>query len=138
MVRDMKRPMTLSVGLCLLTGCATTPPLEPVALWDSLPAPVEPAPEPKPVQTRLWADVLDVGRAELTAYNAVRPSVLATIEVRPMPAQVTDHYVVEPGDTLFAIARRELGDGQRWRELVQLNPGLDPAGLTVGQVLQIP
>lgn len=29
--------------------------------------------------------------------------------------------IVEPGDTLWAIARRELGDVGRWREIYQLN-----------------
>jgi LysM repeat protein len=42
------------------------------------------------------------------------------------------------GDTLKAIARRELGDGERWKEIVDLNPGLSPSKLAVGQVLLLP
>jgi LysM repeat protein len=45
---------------------------------------------------------------------------------------------VQKGDTLKAIARRELGDGERWQEIVALNPGLSPSKLSVGQVLRLP
>ncbi|GEM_PF-520269 len=47
-------------------------------------------------------------------------------------------YVVEAGDTLWDIASAQLGDGSRFREIVELN-GLDPASpLRVGMVLQLP
>lgn len=45
---------------------------------------------------------------------------------------------VQKGDTLQAIARRELGDGDRWKEISELNPGLSPSKLSVGQVLRLP
>lgn len=44
---------------------------------------------------------------------------------------------VREGDTLEKIARRELGDAARWREIQQLN-GVDPRKIKVGQVLQLP
>lgn len=47
-------------------------------------------------------------------------------------------YTVRSGDTLSRIAQRELGAGDRWRELIDLNPGLDPARLHVGRVLRLP
>jgi len=34
-------------------------------------------------------------------------------------------YEVQPGDELWDIAARELGAGQRWRQLVAANPGID-------------
>lgn len=46
-------------------------------------------------------------------------------------------YVVQPGDTLIGIARSALGDGQRWREVQELN-GLDTTVLRVGQRLLLP
>jgi len=47
-------------------------------------------------------------------------------------------YKVQKGDTLKAIARRELGEEGRWKEIVALNPGLSPAKLSVGQSLRLP
>ncbi len=50
-------------------------------------------------------------------------------------------YRVQPGDSLYRIAQRLLGDGGRWKELYALNKsviGADPAKLRVGQVLVIP
>jgi LysM repeat protein len=45
---------------------------------------------------------------------------------------------VRKGDTLSAIARRELGAASRAKEIQALNPGLDPAKLKVGQSIQLP
>ncbi|MGC3995206.1 MAG: LysM peptidoglycan-binding domain-containing protein [Propionicimonas sp.] len=36
--------------------------------------------------------------------------------------QDADHYTVEPGDDLWSISVRLLGDGARWRELAAANP----------------
>jgi len=47
-------------------------------------------------------------------------------------------YTVKSGDTLEAIARAQLGDGQKWRAIVEMNPGLDPKALKVGQKLKMP
>ena len=50
---------------------------------------------------------------------------------------MTRGYIVKAGDTLERIARRELGDGRRWREIQALNGGLDPRRLRVGARLLI-
>ena len=48
-------------------------------------------------------------------------------------------YTVTPGDELWDIAVRELGGGERWREIVAANPGLDPeAELVPHTVLLLP
>ncbi len=47
-------------------------------------------------------------------------------------------YVVQTGDTLFAIAKALLGDGTRWPEIVKLNPGLTPENLQPGQAIRLP
>ena len=47
-------------------------------------------------------------------------------------------YVIKSGDTLEGIARAELGDGQRWRTIVDLNPGLDPKSLKIGRTITLP
>ncbi|CAM3422376.1 LysM peptidoglycan-binding domain-containing protein [Occultella aeris] len=63
----------------------------------------------------------------------------------PSPGWQT--HMVEPGDTLWDIAQSRLGDGQRWREIADLNYGLpqpdghaltDAHWLKVGWQLRIP
>jgi nucleoid-associated protein YgaU len=47
-------------------------------------------------------------------------------------------YKVQKGDTFKAIARRELGDEGRWKDIAALNPGVSPSKLAVGQSLRLP
>ncbi len=47
-------------------------------------------------------------------------------------------YTIKRGDTLWSIAKQTYGNGQRWREIVNANPGLNPAKLSVGQKIAIP
>nr|WP_255436493.1 LysM peptidoglycan-binding domain-containing protein [Tessaracoccus sp. MC1756] len=48
-------------------------------------------------------------------------------------------YAVQPGDELWAIAERELGSGERWREIVALNEGVsDVSRLHPGDILTLP
>lgn len=53
------------------------------------------------------------------------------------PAATSD-YVIKAGDTLGSIAQRELGTKNRWKELQDANPGLDPRNLRAGQKIKIP
>ncbi|MCX7934262.1 MAG: LysM peptidoglycan-binding domain-containing protein, partial [Planctomycetota bacterium] len=46
-------------------------------------------------------------------------------------------YEVRPGDTLCQIARRELGDAERWREIASLNGKQDDA-LREGEIILLP
>lgn len=53
----------------------------------------------------------------------------------PPPPKV---HQVQPGDTLWALAQRYLGNGAKWPQLATLN-GLDsPDDLTPGQTLRLP
>jgi hypothetical protein len=56
------------------------------------------------------------------------------------PAPVARTVTVVPGDTLSGIAQRELGDGQRWREIYDLNRDQisDPNLIYPGMVLKLP
>jgi nucleoid-associated protein YgaU len=47
-------------------------------------------------------------------------------------------YTVRAGDSLSTIAASVLGDGSRWREIRDLNPGVDPSRLAVGAQLAMP
>lgn len=56
---------------------------------------------------------------------------------RPTPAAART-VTVEAGDSLYAIAKRVLGDGEQWRRIAKANPDVDPNALSVGTVLVIP
>lgn len=45
---------------------------------------------------------------------------------------------VQKGDTLRSIARRELGDEKRWKEIASLNPSVDPSKLAIGMRVKLP
>ncbi len=47
-------------------------------------------------------------------------------------------YVVQRGDTLWRIASNKYGDGQKWRDIVNANPGLTPQQLRIGQTIKLP
>ncbi|MEE9212733.1 MAG: LysM domain-containing protein [Phycisphaeraceae bacterium] len=47
-------------------------------------------------------------------------------------------YVVQKGDTLWSIARRNYGDGQRWKEIAEANGIANPSRLRAGQTLVLP
>jgi nucleoid-associated protein YgaU len=91
------------------------------ALWASdtntdnpLPAP---EPEPEPVAEQVAAPAEEV------------PS-------PPPPAVQT--YTVEPGDTLWAIAERFYGDGNRYQEIANASGIDNPDLINPGQLLTIP
>lgn len=50
----------------------------------------------------------------------------------------TRSYTVKKGDMLRSIARAQLGDEGRWKEIQALNPGLDPSKLVVGMPIKLP
>ncbi|MEX0408930.1 tetratricopeptide repeat protein [Aquibium sp. LZ166] len=54
----------------------------------------------------------------------------------PQPAM----HTVRPGQSLWSIATDKLGNGERYREILELNPGLrgDPGNIRPGQELVLP
>jgi DNA-binding SARP family transcriptional activator len=142
-----------AVGVSLLASAVTPP----------TPAAPEPAAVVRTVQAPLgW----DRARALLdsvhTAPSLARPTAPATTpatsgtpardgprsdpEERP-PAPPNRRYTVEPGDSLWRIAERELGDPYRWGEIFALNRGRhmpdgavfhNPGLIRPGWVLRLP
>ena len=53
-------------------------------------------------------------------------------------APAAGEYVIKAGDTLGIIAQKELGSKNRWKDLQEANPGLDPRNLRAGQKIKIP
>jgi len=62
----------------------------------------------------------------------------APAEPRQAPAAGNTTYTVRAGDTLSRIAQTQLGTSKRWREIVALNPKVDPDRLFVGARLRMP
>ena len=59
------------------------------------------------------------------------------------PAPNARAYTIQSGDTLFLVAERELGDGNRWREIMKTPNGgtfseAEAANLSPGQVVYLP
>lgn len=57
------------------------------------------------------------------------------------PASGARTYKVQAGDSFYSIARKELGDANRWKELFALNKELvrgDATNLQIGQVVRLP
>ncbi|MVO87939.1 LysM peptidoglycan-binding domain-containing protein [Streptomyces sp. p1417] len=50
----------------------------------------------------------------------------------------TSTYTVRKGDTLTSIAKAQLGDAGRWREIADLNVLKNPDAITPGQKLKLP
>jgi nucleoid-associated protein YgaU len=75
------------------------------------------------------------------AVRILRPSGGVSPPPRPAPQTPPPRtYTVVRGDTLWAIARRFLGNGARWPEIHALNREAvpDPNLIRVGQVLRLP
>jgi len=64
----------------------------------------------------------------------------APAKPRPKPpaARPTKQYIVRAGDSVWRIADKQLGDKERFREIIKLNALEDEDYLTVGQSLLIP
>ncbi|WP_425493416.1 tetratricopeptide repeat protein [Hoeflea prorocentri] len=60
--------------------------------------------------------------------------------IEDVPATQTTEYEVKPGQTLWTIADEVLGDGERYREIILLNPSLRNGKETIhpGQIILIP
>lgn len=90
------------------------------------------------------ADPVESERLEVASASILAPVVTPEPErprtegspARQEPKART--YAVRPGDTLSEIAQRQLGTSRRWKEIVALNPGLDPNRLRAGQALNMP
>lgn len=67
----------------------------------------------------------------------------ASVQAAPRPATTAPKastYTVQTGDCLWNIAKRQLGDGSRYREIYSLNQDKiqNPNQITPGQVLTLP
>jgi nucleoid-associated protein YgaU len=84
------------------------------------------APAAMPAREEIW-----VVRAPALADPA------AAVPGAVQPAGYREFFVRD-GDSLWLIADAELGDPLRWREIAEVNPGVNPDRLLPGTLLRIP
>jgi peptidoglycan endopeptidase LytF len=63
---------------------------------------------------------------------------IASAPVAPAAVSTAGTHTVAKGETLGDISAIHYGTTKHWRKIVEANPGLDPARLKIGQVVQIP
>ncbi len=92
----------------------------------------EPAPPPTP------PDVGDTASPSVSEFDrgTMTPGTADEEEVFPQYAS----YTIQDGDDAWTIAVEKLHDGSRWKEIVELNPGLPEDGdnLTPGLTIKLP
>lgn len=114
----------------VLVGCASKP--EPVA---AVPPPNYSAePEPLPPVSINRGTAVAPGDTGATPYEQpnVQPEPLTPVQ------PVTRTYTIRKGDTFWAIALREYGNGQKWQDIAQANPSADPKKLVIGSQIVLP
>lgn len=62
---------------------------------------------------------------------------IARSAVPPEPAAAKE-YTIKAGDTFASIAARTLGSADKWHEIAQANPRVDPTKLKVGMTIRLP
>lgn len=65
-----------------------------------------------------------------TSLTALAPDLTAPPEPRT--------HIVQKNETMWSLAVRYLGDGQRWRDIAAANPGVKYDAMPVGTKLVIP
>lgn len=85
-----------------------------------------------------WGTLMRQNRQQVQDPRRLMPGTRLHLPERH--AATGDRIVVQPGDTLFGLARRHLGNGSRWRELWQSVRGrvARPEALPVGLVIELP
>jgi len=88
---------------------------------------------------RLFVEVYEVSAADGSEINKVAVPVVLGTRIVPGYIGYREHVVVR-GDTLWAIAQANYGNGNQFPLIVRANPNLitDPDLIFPGQVLKIP
>lgn len=105
------------VALALAAGCSNK---KPAAGNDKL-TEVAPPPPTHPIVTPVISDSTPIVVTESSA-----------------PAQSGRKYVVQKGDTLMSIARKNYGDASKYRMIAAANPQIKGDRIFVGQTITLP
>lgn len=131
----MKRHAWIALTLTpavLVIGCKSKP--EPVTQVPPPSYEAEPEPLP-PVSVNEGSPIVaepGPGANDGSQYGAYEP------QPQPPAQPVARTYTIRKGDTLWSIATREYGSGQKWKDIAQANPSVDPKKLAIGQQIVLP
>ncbi|MDR3238804.1 MAG: LysM peptidoglycan-binding domain-containing protein [Clostridiales bacterium] len=74
-----------------------------------------------------------------SAPTSATSGAITAVETNERPAkEPVSEYIVQPGDTLWMIAKKNLNDGAKYAEIASLNGLKNPNVINAGQVLKIP
>jgi LysM repeat protein len=87
-----------------------------------------------------WPEIFAANRKVIRRFDLIFPGMRLIIPTGPAPVPQLRFIIVEPGDTLSGLARKHLGNADRWPEIFALNGDVltNPNRIVVGQVLQLP
>lgn len=75
---------------------------------------------------------------KLASYNGIaNPNIISVGQKIVIPGSGVRSYTVKAGDSLWAIAAKQLGDGTRYNEIKTMN-GLKNNTIHAGQTLKLP
>ena len=75
---------------------------------------------------------------KLASYNGIaNPNIINVGQKIKIPGSGVRTYTVKAGDSLWAIAAKQLGDGSRYNEIKTMN-GLTSNTIHAGDVLKLP
>lgn len=119
--REVKRNYRLLLALVLVLLAVTL-----VSLIIRRPAPAGQATQPSD-SLQFYRQQIALLNDSLTYYR----SKIATFTVAP--ASAAEEYIIQPGDNLWLIAERLLGDGFKYLQIARDNQIADPSAIEVGQ-----
>jgi nucleoid-associated protein YgaU len=99
----------------------------------------KPSPPGSPPKKSDFANVQTSKKADFSNVQSGHSTTAPT--PKPAPPAPAKTYTVASGDTLWAIAKKHLGAGNRWPEIYEKNRGVigdNPDRIKPGQVLALP
>jgi nucleoid-associated protein YgaU len=66
------------------------------------------------------------------------PALASAAPMGSSTASNSNNYTIQKGDTLWKIASQHYGDGKKWHEIADANPGLSPSSLRIGATITLP
>ncbi|MDI6105496.1 LysM peptidoglycan-binding domain-containing protein [Actinoplanes sp. NEAU-A12] len=87
-----------------------------------------------------WPEIFVLNRATLQNPSRIFPGQVLFLPPAQPTGPIPKLYTVKAGDSLSRIAREQLGDESRWRDILHLNRDVitDPDRIFPGQVLVLP